>query len=413
MRSRTAKFTLGVVALIVFGAEAFFLVYSEKQIAELQGRVRAFDLHARETTDLLADLRPAQQAYVAAGQGIAFWMPKVSATRETATKALASLREVATSSAAKTALDEATTSIGEFGAVDTRAREYLKAGQQLMAADVVFTEGAETATAAARHVEAARLEEHQALDASEAAIRRQEAFGLLGAGIVGALVILLLAAAKSAHIELASSADENKPIDQIRPADEGFSLREKTQPPAQSSRREQAQPPAQSSSRVMSPLLKVAAEVCTDFGRVQDIEELKNVLGRAARVIEANGAVVWLGSTAGADLRPVLSHGYSSQTVARMQSVPKSADNAAAAAYRTGALQIVLSQPGGSTGAIVAPLLSPDGCIGALSVETKGGGETSDSIQALAGIFAAQLAGVLAASAAETASAETKTAVQG
>jgi hypothetical protein len=399
MRSRTAKFTLGVVAFIVFGAEAFFLVYSEKQIADLQGRVRAFDLHARETTDLLADLRPAQQAYVAAGQGIAFWMPKVAATRETATKALASLREVATSSAAKTALDEATTSIGEFGAVDTRAREYLKAGQQLMAADVVFTEGAETATAAARHVEAARLEEHQALDASEAAIRRQEGFGLLGAGIVGALVILLLAAAKSAHVELASSAGRDEQIDQVRPADEGFSLRE--------------QPPAQTSSRVVSPLLKVAAEVCTDFGRVQDIEELKNVLGRAARVIEANGAVVWLGSTAGADLRPVLAHGYSSQTVARMQSVPKSADNAAAAAYRTGALQIVLSKPGGSTGAIVAPLLSPDGCIGALSVETKGGGETSDSIQALAGIFAAQLAGVLAASAAETASAETKTAAQG
>jgi GAF domain-containing protein len=224
---------------------------------------------------------------------------------------------------------------------------------------------------------------------------------LLGAGIVGALVILLLAAAKSAHIELASSADESEPIDQVRPADEGFSLRE------------QPQPPAPSSSRVVSPMLKVAAEVCTDFGRVQDIEELKNVLGRAARVIEANGAVVWLGSTAGADLRPVLAHGYSSQTVARMQSVPKSADNAAAAAYRTGALQIVLSQPGGSTGAIVAPLLSPDGCIGALSVETKGGGETSDSIQALAGIFAAQLAGVLAASAAETASAETKTAAQG
>ena len=164
----------------------------------------------------------------------------------------------------------------------------------------------------------------------------------------------------------------------------------------------------------MSPLLKAAADVCTDLGRVQDLDELRNLLGRVARVIEANGAVVWLGSTAGADLRPVLAHGYSTQTLARMAAVPKSADNAAAAAYRTGTLQIVLSQPGGSSGAIVAPLLSPDGCIGALSVEIKGGGETSDSVQALAGIFAAQLAGVLAASATEAASSpENQAAVQG
>jgi hypothetical protein len=63
-------------------------------------------------------------------------------------------------------------------------------------------------------------------------------------------------------------------------------------------------------------------------------------------------------------------------------------------------LQIVLSQPGSSTGAIVAPLLSPEGCIGALSAEIASGGEASDGVQALAAIFAAQLAGVLHASAA-------------
>ena len=105
--------------------------------------------------------------------------------------------------------------------------------------------------------------------------------------------------------------------------------------------------------------------------------------------------MVWMGSATGSDLRPVLAHGYSAKMIERIPPVPRSADNAAAAAYRSGTLQIVMSRPGGSSGAVVAPILAVDGCIGALSAEIRSGGETSDSVQALAAIFAAQLAGVL------------------
>jgi hypothetical protein len=117
--------------------------------------------------------------------------------------------------------------------------------------------------------------------------------------------------------------------------------------------------------------------------------------------VDASGLVVWLGSTSGGDLRPVLAHGYSAETLERMRSVPRSANNAAATAYRTGTLQLVLADSSRPSGAVVAPLLSADGCIGALSVETRGGGETSEAIQPIVGIVAAQLAGILAASAAE------------
>jgi hypothetical protein len=86
-----------------------------------------------------------------------------------------------------------------------------------------------------------------------------------------------------------------------------------------------------------------------------------------------------------------------------MASVPRSADNAAGAAYRTGAMQIVLSRPGGLNGAIVAPILAVDGCIGALSVEIRGGGEGSDGMQALVAIIAAHLAGFLAATTSQAA----------
>jgi hypothetical protein len=144
--------------------------------------------------------------------------------------------------------------------------------------------------------------------------------------------------------------------------------------------------------------LKAAADLCTDFGRIHDLAELKTLLGRAARVMDANGLVVWLGNPAGADLQPVIAHGYSDQVLSLMRPIARTADNAAAAAYRSGALQIVTSRPNGPLGAVVAPLLSADGCVGALTAEVKDGGERSEQVQALASIFAAQLAGILGAS---------------
>ena len=56
-------------------------------------------------------------------------------------------------------------------------------------------------------------------------------------------------------------------------------------------------------------------------------------------------------------------------TLARMGPVPRNSENATAKACRSGLLQIVLSRPGVSNGALAAPLLSPQGCIGSLSAE--------------------------------------------
>jgi hypothetical protein len=49
---------------------------------------------------------------------------------------------------------------------------------------------------------------------------------------------------------------------------------------------------------------------------------------------------------------------------------------------------------------VIAPLLSIDGCIGALTAEVRDGSEQAETTRALSQIFAAQLAGVLAAAAA-------------
>lgn len=387
MRSRLVRLAIGSIALLAFGASGFFLFNSEQQLADGRATMRAFDLHAREARQVLADLRAAQQAYVAAGQGRDFWMPKVDSHHEAAVTQTAALRNEAGSDAAKVALDQTAEAIAEFATIDTRVRDYLAAGQELMAADVVFTEGGSTAAAAANGVESARMAEQEAVEASEAGVRRQQLYALGGAALVGALVVLLLAVTGSA----AAGADA----------------------PAASDGSLNLDAAAQPRSRDEAPLMKATAELCTDFGRVRNLEEVRSVLGRAADAMDASGLVVWLGSPSGADLRPVLAHGYPPAVIARMPAVPRSENNAAAKAYRTSGLQIVMSQPGTSSGAVVAPLVSAEGCIGALSIEIKGGGETSDAIQAMAGIFAAQLAGVLATSAAETVAGSDRAVAQG
>lgn len=375
MRSRAVRLSCGVVAWIAIGAAAVFIIRSEKQLALLRADGRAFDLHAREVADALSDLRAAQQAYVAVGQGVTFWMPKVARTSDAISTLIAALRTAGTSPGARSAIDEAVTTLAEFAEVDQRARDYLRSGQLLMAGDVIFTEGDQTAASAARQVEVARLAEHQALDASEANVRRQEATALAGAGIVSALIVMLLGVTgvsegeSDASLSIASAV--HQAVSHPTP------------------------------SRAVSPILKTAAQLCTDFACMRDVHDLQQLLARASDVMDAAGLVVWLGNADGAELQPVLSHGYNDDTRARLPNVPRAANNAAAAAYRSGDVQIVQSRPGGAKGAIVAPILGAQGCIGALSAEIRGGGEASESVQALAAIVAAQLAGVLVAPAAE------------
>src|SRR5712672_3424172 len=111
MRSRAVRLLYGAIAWIAIAAAAVFIVRSEQQLATLRADGRAFDLHAREVTDALSDLRSAQQAYVAAGQGVAFWMPKVAQTSDAIGASIATLRVTGTSSGARSAIDDAVSTL--------------------------------------------------------------------------------------------------------------------------------------------------------------------------------------------------------------------------------------------------------------------------------------------------------------
>src|SRR3954453_19957680 len=116
MQSRKARLMFGSIAWLAIGVSAFFLLRSDRLISDKRAAVRAFDLHAREAADALVDLRVAEQAYVAEGQGVAFWMPKVAATTEAINEAIRSLRQTADSATARTALDDTAKAMGEFRA---------------------------------------------------------------------------------------------------------------------------------------------------------------------------------------------------------------------------------------------------------------------------------------------------------
>jgi hypothetical protein len=380
----------GAIALIAIGVAALLLIRTEQTIAQRAETMRAFDQHAREASDSLEEARVGQHGYVAAGQGEAFWIGKVTASSEALGAALESLSSAATASS-RTAIEEARASANAFGNIDQRVREYLTSDQPLMAADVIFTEGSEMAATAARQVETARLAEHQVFDRDVADLRKQQAVILGSAAAVVALVVLLLIPVRRAAAQPAEESSIS-----IAPA------RLVAPPPAPAP---VVAPPA----TTVNSLMRSAAMLATDFGRVTDLDELTRLLGRAADVLDASGLMVWMGSVSGGDLRPVLAHGYSSQVLARIPPVPRAADNAAAKAYRSGTLQIVLARPGAAIGAVVAPILSADGCIGALSAEIRGGSETSEVVQSIAAIFASHLAGVLAAAPAGEIS-ETRTA---
>jgi CHASE3 domain sensor protein len=187
------RLALSAVALLVFGAAAYFVIQSERKIARRLDAVRTFDQRSRAIAGELSAMRSAQQAYVAAGQGVLFWIPEVATLMASASASVDELRQAAVSPEAATALTEVAARISEFGEVDKRVREYLRSGEPLMAADVVFTEGGETAAAAGQQGEAARFAEQVAFDAFEADERRRQGY-VLGAAAVCAVLILLLVA---------------------------------------------------------------------------------------------------------------------------------------------------------------------------------------------------------------------------
>src|SRR5262249_30406806 len=116
------------------------------------------------------------------------------------------------------------------------------------------------------------------------------------------------------------------------------------------------------------PDLMAAAQLCTEFGRLDDTRAIAPLFEAACRILDASGLIVWVLDPQSDELTPALAHGYSGAVLAQLPRVRRDDDNATAAALRSGDSCIVNGSDQAS-GAVVVPLMTAAGCAGVLAVE--------------------------------------------
>jgi len=398
MKSLGVRLMLLAVFLLASGMATYFVWTSESHVRRSVDDVRAFDQSSLEAERGVLELRSAQQAYVAAGQGAQLWITKAAETITNVKARVEYLRAHAASPRAQAALDNASSDLQDFDLIDRRARDYVRNGQTLLASDLIFADGLESTTAIAASIEDARTAEAAARYAEHDDIRRAEALALAAAILVALVTILVLAiappssdSATSPRVE--ADAPTGAPMMPMNAADwlgtgeplqNALPAAAPMEMPMPDSRRE---PTAD-----VRPIdLAAVASVCSDLAQVMDTHALPPLLGRAATILDSPGIVLWIADPDGRELSPIVTHGYSRQMVLRLGTILREAENATAAALRTSLLQTV-DTDAVANGAIAAPLVTPAGCVGIMAAEVRGHGEKDPAKLAAASIIAAQLA---------------------
>jgi hypothetical protein len=386
MKSLAVRLTLLGLFVVSTGAAAYFFWTGEARTRTDAMAARAFDEAAIGAERDVLELRAAQQAYVAAGQGEQFWMSTAAAAIAALRDKLNTLRGQAVTAAARSAVDNATSALQDFEQMDRRARDYVLGGQKLLASDVIFADSLEITGAMAGSLAQARSSELQAADASTANVRRRQILAGSAAAAVALLVVALLVPRRGAPEIPAVSALNPAPSQDFRTADTNDIG------PALDEGWSRSRHAAEAASPVAPPIdLGRIASLCSDLARVVDTQALPAILERTAAVLDAPGIVLWISDPDGRELSPIITHGYSAQVVSRLGTILRDAENVTAAAFRTSLVQTV-NGDAVSNGAIAAPLVTPVGCVGVMAAEVRHEGERDSAKLAAATIVAAQLA---------------------
>ena len=386
MKSLAVRLTLLGVFVLSTGVAAYLFWTGDARARTEATAKRSFDEAVLGAGRDVLELRAAQQAYVAAGQGEQFWTSKVDAAIAALRDKLTTLRGQATSLAAQSAVDNAASALQDFEQMDRRARDYVHGGQRLLASDLIFADSLELTGAMAGSLEQARAAERQAGDASSEGIRGRQTFAGGVAAAVAFLVVALLVPRRDAPAPPAVTSLDLTPAPDFSVADTndiGHALDESW---SRANRPAEAAPPVPASIDFGS-----VASLCSDLARVIDTQALPAILERTAAVLDAPGIVLWIADPDGRELSPIITHGFSAQLVSRLGTIPRDAENVTASAFRTCLLQTV-NADAVSNGAIAAPLVTPIGCVGVIAAEVRGEGERDPAKLAAARIVAAQLA---------------------
>jgi hypothetical protein len=367
MNTRIVRALLLVIAIAIISAATYLVKQSDATLVADRAAEDELREQARTLAGSIADMRTAQVAYVAQGQGAEFWMGHVAKRLPALLHQMTDFGSKLTAPVSQAAFEPAMVALENFQKLDARARDFVRTGNGLLAADLIFSDGLETTTNATTQIDVALTEELQARQLAQRDQQRKQ-LAILGGSAGGVLLVMSL-------LTFTGSRTTSKPL--VVAAEPVVEPAEPPQPAVE--------------LKPTTPNLLSAAQVCTDLARVLESKQLPKLLERTAGVLEASGIIIWVADLAGSRLNAAMSFGYSNQVMARMGSIHRDANNAAASAYRTGEMRIVNGDTF-ANGALVMPLLTTDGCIGVLSAEMKGGSEKDESSQALAAIFAAQLA---------------------
>jgi CHASE3 domain sensor protein len=368
MRSRAWRFLVLVVLLASGGGAAWSSWQASRQIAQFDRSQREVNHRVDRLLATLDTVTAAQQTYVAAF----FAAPDPARVTELIGQIRSEidrLRPLVRSLEGGRSLQSVAAAVATLQDVETRAQDHVRVGQSLMAADLVSAEGRAADEAIASGLRTIRTAEDDAY-----ATARAEALDLswtVTASVAAAWILCL--------ILLAFGPKPTVP--------------EPTSAPAPAQSLPSIQDVADAPSPANHPDLAMAAEVCTAIGRLTNAEELPELLQRAAAVLGASGVVVWM--AAGEELFAAAAFGYPPQVIRQLGPINRAAINATAAAWRDGTLQAV-SGNYGARGALAAPMLGPDRCIGVLAVEVGVGQDGEAATRAVTMMFAAQFAAALA-----------------
>ena len=367
MRHRIVRLIV-VVLLLAVGAGAAVVAWDVERGAPIAvAEQREVDDRLDRLSSTLADISIGQAAYVAPGQD-----PGPAIERSPLL-----IREVSTGTAAigpmlhapdsRRALQSFADAISRLAEADGLARDSVFFGDTFTASNTIFGEARAALTAMSAALGTIRAVEASTRADERAAVRARGWKTVAGAAIIWTIGLLLLA-----------------PLSTRRPPQLEAPL------PSDTSAETTASPEPQA---LYAGDVIEAADLCTAISRVESTTALTSLLARAATLLDGAGIIVWM--NAGSELFAAAAHGYTAATMGRLGAIPRDATNATAAAWRTGALQVV---PGDRTshGAIAAPLFGPDACIGVFAVELRHGREADSVTRAITVMIAAQLASVVA-----------------
>ena len=414
MGSRWVRTVVVIVALATLGFAGNQIRLSTAALADEQGGERVFTDLGWTLKLTLAELRSAQQGYVADGQNREYWAARVETHLQAVLGSLDNLKRQVSNPDTLAALDDAVAAVGDIRDLNEDAREFIGSDQPLQALDLIFDRGFDLVERARAHVQAAQQEERTSrLDLMSTARANQSRMMWTAAAVIVLSMLVLAPAGASSdrddpapddgeyHVPETNglslfSLDGDSGDDELDlpPVDSGDAAEAPAPPAAGAGRREPVRPSAPEAG----PDLAATAALCTDFSNLSNRDQLPGLLARTAALMNATGIIIWVSNENARALQPALGHGYASGTLERIGSIPQVGTNPTSTAFATRRIQVVESE-GSDAGALAAPLMVSERCIGVLSAELREGWESSDAVQATASIVAAQLAPLLPADA--------------